>query len=712
MSGKNPASPPPSLAGHFEAPDGYMGHFGWLCGYSADAPFLNDALTRFTGLTIAQRAALGRIFLAAVLDRGNPPLPLTDVPGVAHLPLTGDADGHPPFRLLHAKVALLGFRHLTDPGRWQVRLLVSTGNWTRQTLEESLDLIWRLDLPAGEAAATPVTPKSLEPRDCADVRAAWGLLSWLLDHANTSLLSAGAPGRPGAARLAEREVRGWLDACQARAEGRPRFFDSRRAPLLDRVLEILGEHAPSQRSYLAMGSGFYEGEGNAATDLVPLAILRKLRERGLLRAQSEVDVFVDPGACQALAAPQARDALKSHGVCLRPAAAPEAIFGARAQERSLHAKFLFGATARNGAFTNAWLYLGSGNLTRPGFLNRMSATGGNLEAGVLLFPAGVFLRSEKEAAGRDAEEPGRLMTRLLPVQWEKKISGADALAAGAPKVERPDFPPPPVTWLLWDDTEGAPVLRAVERSAVAFTLLDAQGTPCPGEGGVFPWPWPRPALVTIRWRTADKVEEAQIPVVDKWGRAAARELPALDTEQAWDELAAFPLPPEEDEEEAGDGPGGSGGAPETKPGEGANHPIRRMMELVENIAGRQVSLPEADWKLWCLLLEQTLIQARGSAAVAYFRDELGEDPLWPLLAPCFRPEFAEDGESENGRLYEAALGAVRTSWGVAGLPGLGGTGREATHGGTQARAPGGGRLPRGRRSRMGRGTAAKGAEER
>ena len=77
-----------------------------------------------------------------MLDPGNPQITPKEVPGVIHLPM----NGVPPFRLLHAKVALLGFRHTSDARQWRLRLIVSTGNWTRQTLEESLDLAWRIDL--------------------------------------------------------------------------------------------------------------------------------------------------------------------------------------------------------------------------------------------------------------------------------------------------------------------------------------------------------------------------------------------------------------------------------------------------------------------------------------------------------------------------------------------------------------------------------------
>ena len=130
----DPIFRPPSLAQHFEAPDDWVGCFGWLCGFSADSGFLDDAVERFVRRTHAQRAYEGRIALAVMLDPSSPQISPKDVPGVLHLPISGQY----PFRLLHAKVAMLGFRHTSDPLRWRLRLLVSTGNWTRQTLEDSL----------------------------------------------------------------------------------------------------------------------------------------------------------------------------------------------------------------------------------------------------------------------------------------------------------------------------------------------------------------------------------------------------------------------------------------------------------------------------------------------------------------------------------------------------------------------------------------------
>ena len=156
---------PLSLAQNFDAPDDFVGCFGWLCGYSADAGFLDDAVERFVRQTRAQRAYNGRILLAVMLGPGNQQLPPIDAPGVLHLPFKGASM---PWLLLHAKVAILGFRHVSDPRKWQLRLIVSTGNWTRETLEDSLDLAWRVDFRSEELR---VTDHAIG-QTCADLRAA------------------------------------------------------------------------------------------------------------------------------------------------------------------------------------------------------------------------------------------------------------------------------------------------------------------------------------------------------------------------------------------------------------------------------------------------------------------------------------------------------------------------------------------------------------
>ena len=404
-----------------------------------------------------------------------------------------------------------------------------------------------------------------------------------------------------------------------------------------------------------------------------MRIVRELKEKSFLTSRPRVDIFVDPDSCQVMAKAGTLDSLKKNGFHLRPAAPPEAVFGERAAPRTLHAKFIFSAASGRkdeDACCGAWLYLGSGNLTWPGFIDKMSSTGGNLEAGVLLFPPEGLRWKQKN--GVDA---GKVITNLLPVQWDTEITTADALKSGPGKEEqREAFFAPPVAYLLWDDGDGQQTLDTGGDCPASLEVLDPQGRPCPRKGGVFEWKDARPCLVRIRWQEGCP-QEATVPVVDRWGRVAVRELPALDTEDVWWQLASFPLPPEKDDEDvSGVEEGGRAGksmAASGAPATGANYPVRRMMELVEHIAARQTEIREEDWPLWCLRLEQTLIQARDCASVVYFREVLKLDPLYPLFAPCFRPSFAEDKRSECGRRYEEALQAVRECWQVHKLPGLG-----------------------------------------
>ena len=122
----------------------FAASLGWLCGYSGDVAFFGDAIERFSQVSHNSRAASGNLCLAVMLDPHNPPISPVDVPGLAHLLFKENPER--PFRLLHAKVAILGFRSNANSEDWMIRLIVCTGNWTRKTLEESLDLAWYVEI--------------------------------------------------------------------------------------------------------------------------------------------------------------------------------------------------------------------------------------------------------------------------------------------------------------------------------------------------------------------------------------------------------------------------------------------------------------------------------------------------------------------------------------------------------------------------------------
>ncbi len=660
----------PSLAQHFEPPEDYTGLFGWMCGYSADAAFLNDALERFTRQTLSQRGDDGRAWMALMLDPGNSVISFADAPGIAHLPFLGA--GVRPFSLLHAKVALLGFSCISQPERWFVRLIVATGNWTRQTLEESLDLAWRIDLDSSDLANVGPEVKS----KCADVGAAWSLLQWLSEYFDKRLLEAGA-GAGG--RMAEAaRARARLDDCLRRCTGTagevaPRFFDNRGQSLLAQLANrVKATGSAAGRNYLAMGSGFYEAPGPSGTrPTVPFEIRDTLRGAGLLTNKAEVDLFVNPAGCQAIA--HAVEAITLGGIKVRSATSPEAVYGENGG-RTLHAKFLFSANWRENSVycASPWVYIGSGNLTGPGFTQAAGTNGGNLEVGVVFAPQPLRWYEDP------SESKQEVLTNLLPLQWEKTYTSPEGLIPGNGFPERPDeYVAGPVAWLEWHSaTEGGELVAPGPVSS-EYDVLDSSHNACAKRGGAFLWPGQRPRQVVVQWRSDDARRwECPVPVIDEFGRISGTTLPALDIQDAWWQLADFPLPPPADEVEPGDGEDPPGSGKTKTRGDGSNgrvpgtYPIRQMMELVENIAAKQTAIGEHDWLAWCARLEQTLRQASGAEAIETFA-ALGLNPLSPLWAQPFRPSFAESGHGSSGQGYEELLGRVEAAWGVVGLTPIG-----------------------------------------
>ncbi|MGC9195290.1 MAG: hypothetical protein ACP5IL_07535 [Syntrophobacteraceae bacterium] len=657
----------PSLAQYFDAPEDYMGYFGWICGYSADTTFLNDAAERFTGQTMAQRAYGGNIYLAAMLDDGNPYISSVDAPGVAHLPIKSLE--RKPFVLLHAKVALLGFRHRNDISRWKLRIIVSTGNWTQQTLESTLDLAWWIDLSSEQLSG--VVNNDVR-QCCADIKAVQNLFLWMGELFDQSLLGASREND-----TARKKVNEWIEQCFTKADKtRPRFFDNRKKALLAQLPKIIQEQTSKvSRNYLAMGSGFYESASDQnRVPAVIESIVSSLRNAFLLTNSAEMDIFVNPGACQAVAL--SVKALNSGGFKVRPAAPPPLVFGENSG-RTLHAKFLFSANKRNNSnnCSAPWVYLGSGNLTGPGFANQMSADRGNLEAGVVFAPQNLFWEISRGI------DPGSVVTNLLPIQWDSDIRPDDpTIEAGGDMPTRDEqFVAAPVAWLKWSDQGdgNSGILQRPPDSPAELDVLSQDGETCTRNKQGFFWPGPRPRQVIILYETNDgRQQKCIVPVVDEFGRIAATTLPKLDLDAAWWQLADFPMPPEDEYLDREDAPvedvyTQSGKA--SRVSASITYPVRQMMELIENIAAKQTEVREADWQVWCNRLKQTLNQMKGDPVIEYFRSDLKLNPLSPLDSAPFRPFFAETAQNEHGKRYQEVLQTAMKAWGVNDLAAIGET---------------------------------------
>lgn len=646
---------PPSLLQHFAPPQDYEGCFGWLCGYSADAGFLDAAAERFTQQTAGQRSYTGKVALVALLDRGQPQILPHEAPSVLHAPLR-DASG---FALLHAKVALLGFRHTQSPERWCLRLVVSTGNWTRQTVEKSLDLSWSVNIRSDELDARD-RPVLLAR---ADVAAAWDLLQWLQSRFDLDALSAASQGLTGIARELFAQ---WCGRVAGARLPRPRFFDSRTRSLLRQLPSLARDHAGNvARNTLVLGSGFYETGGNGQAPSVLVRTVDALKSKGLVTASCDVHVVVEPGACQAVAS--ALPAIHGLGWRVWPAGQPDFL---GSQKRNLHAKFVFACGDRKNSNTclNAWLYLGSGNLTTPGFIQACPV--GNLEAGVLVTENALYW-----SKGRGLD-PQWWSGNRLPLQWEREVLAPQDLSHGEGMPDRPPaFEPPPVAWCQYLPARaGLPARLQLPVHDVPVDVLDTELRACAPCGPLqVAWLGARQPSVVVQWYGAGCQLRCSIPVIDSAGRVAALELPKLDLESAWWQLHQFPQAPAEEDARTDEAEFDAGSAMATAAHTVAETEsvVRTMMRLVENIADKQAGLAQGDWEAWCISLEQALRQAADCAAVKAFAAEIALNPLHALRQACSLPAFAHPTVSPHRQRYLAVLDAIADCWGVSCLPPIG-----------------------------------------
>jgi hypothetical protein len=635
---------PPALTQYFDPPEGYLGEFGWLCGYSADALFMEAATERFTMSTRAARAKEGHIALTMMLDPGNPQISLVEVPGLLHSPYIEKASK--PFRLLHAKVALLGFRgkHHND---FLVRLVVSTGNWTRDTLESSIDLVWSTAVGSAELEKQPGHLMT----QCADIRAAQAFVEYVGSLFDLRLLDSMPGTRTSETSNRRKRLTSWLRKIADRAgDATPHFFHNRSQPLLDQLREKVGDIAGSTtRNRLLVGSGFFEGrsaeEDESAVSLGK--IVQTLRSANLVTRGCPVELFANRTTCAGLT-----------GLCERDGWTLREGRWEQAPERTLHAKFIFSGfeQSRSDSCGSAWLYLGSGNLTKPGFTSRASARGGNLEAGVVVNASGLEWKS---------------LPKLLPVSDKAALLTPTDIAASQQEEDRllSYLAAPVHAFHIEMSHNGCLLVPHPWPLPATVTVLDANDQPCNASDGGYAWEGPIPRLVRVEWREEDELRFASVPTVDEYGRIAGATLPELTLEDAWDELIYFPSAGEDGEDE--DGFETHGSAPSTGlPSRESNYAIRRIMTLVEKIASAQCEADESEWPLWCARLEQVLTRTANCESV-HACQALGVNVLSPLRERSFRPDFAI-GKTSHALCYESALNAVEDAWQMRHLRPLGG----------------------------------------
>lgn len=581
----------------FMPPPDCFGDFGLMCGFTATPQVLRQIRSTFAGELA--RPALA-IFIHPTVNA------VSDIGGLAWMWMRLRDRG---YNLLHAKVALLGFRRRTDDG-YVVRLVVSTGNWTEDPLTGSVDLFWSIDVDINAA----------DMRDIADLRAAWAMFDWLRERADCTLIERDYDGHRPDARLAA-----------AISQLPPstvvsRFIDSREHPLFPQVVDRIGTRKKANR--LILGSGYFESAGTGDAGL-PERLRRALERSKTLSRNSSLDLFLNPQACQGIASRAAM--LADAGWILR-----RSISALHGEDARLHAKFVL--LASGDKEVTGRLYLGSGNLSRNGFETAASA-GGNLEAGVVVdVPEGLSWRGRKGICS------------LLPIQFSETVT-PNMLQPGDGFIH-PDEPValPPVSWLVWQEGElSAP-------KGLAISVVGPDGTP-----SMTPcrWPAPAPTIVTL----ADSIW--RLPVISG-GVLVLPRTPEMTIEDVLVGLGAFPEPPDRDQPE--DGAEGCeplvsiSEAPDARP---STYAIRRMMSLLVRLAELQARIDPRDWHRWCRELRQNLcaITSQEQEMIGFFR-RAGANPITVLADPRMRPDEADC------TILDAALAAVANDWKLSDLPSL------------------------------------------
>ncbi|MEO6316772.1 MAG: hypothetical protein ABIU63_15175 [Chitinophagaceae bacterium] len=636
---------PLSLVQYFDPPDKHIGTFGWACGYSAGADFLNLALERFTGRTKPVRARDGIISLIIMLDKSNPQIPMNLVPGIFH----AGRDGKKllPFRLLHAKLALLHFKNIENPSKSHLRLLVSTGNWTSQTLSESLDLVCSIDLNSDDFNSCKADKKQIRT----DLIAAWSLIQELRNFFPHSIVNA---NKDKETYIYYHSFESILNSIPKPRDGVSRLLDNRSNSLLEQLPDLINKSGKKlARNYIALGSGFFQKPHSSGQ--VPTVIQRiftSLHKSDLVTKNPEKELFVNPDSCQGVAKSVAE--LKKNDWTIRKAIDP------LNAKRALHAKFVFSANQRSGSnsCSNAWLYIGSGNLTEAGFTSKMSPIAGNIEVGIVLFPGKLYWRHEKKI------KPAECVNKLLPMDWgeDSLVNLGEDLSTGEEMPDKiQDFVAAPISWFKWIEREGEGLLQPGEECHTEYQVYKQKDEVCIKDvDGNWVFGKDQPSVVDVRWGYEFKFSSL-VPVIDLFGRIAGKKLSKIQLEEVWWQLEAFPdFTGNEDDEESLDLPDyefDKESDLKKQRSRTGSYSIRKMMELVENIADKQTAVTFADWKVWCNRLEQCLAQTIESEEYTIFR-AMNINPLSPLRNESFRPSYAVDNLTEEGKYYETVLNRI------------------------------------------------------
>jgi hypothetical protein len=617
-----------------------------ICGLSADIETLERITSAFTGQSKVQRAASGLLRSVLMLDASARLLSPLAVPGMLQLAPCAATDWKQQTSLMHAKVALMGYAESPFGAPTALRLVVSTGNWTRETWGSGsqIDMFWT------------TTCKTLQPGERptqahADIAAALAFFEQMMSALYPQSIDF-LQKQPLAMT--------WLEIWKAqlswsRANRPANFIHSLEKPLFDQIKK----HFPkSGICTLVAGSGFFEQASKEAAGKPK--VLAKLEELGKPGKRFLVSNASQAGALAGWIGANLKKAASGELDGWNLCAPADPLQPKQTLARTfLHAKYIAGLKrvyrSKNDTGTLGALYIGSGNLSRAGLLtcaslgasNSRRRHTGNIEAGIFMDEELVI------------EQVWHALARGKPMTPE-------AMKAMVPGDSEPIFEPrdPPPVLFAQAASRRLHLVRAEPQLALQLKIigtgdwLDIQARQediSLPDDSIPPIVWVRlPATHSLA-----NPEVHEVPVFSEDG-VLCRQLPAqLSADDVLDALLAFPAaPPYLADPNVPVQASGKSGAVASDTAK--CYPLRLLASMIEAIGQRNCVLTIEQFPFWLSQLRVLLLQQVSEADRSAVQ-QTGIDLFPALHRPGFAPPWL-NGSPALKASYETLIGDIQRAW--------------------------------------------------
>lgn len=636
----------------FTPPNGYGGDFGWVCGFTAEADVMREIANRFTLNAGSFIATHRRPALCLITDPASPQITPIEAVGIHHMTLASSwRQAFQGRGIFHAKVALLHFTEeasaASDNRKSVLRLVVSTGNWTRETMARNIDMFWKTEVTVGD-------PNS-DPQAIADIQHSYAMFKAIRPH-----LSPNPWITPTRRALNEAPYSGLHRIVEKlpASGSTPRFFHSLNAPLRGPMIERFKTSAAGKM--LLMGSGFFAGGDPGPIDADQSqgaeAFLNSLADELTQSVKKPTrSLVLNPDACQNLA--KVAPAMAKQGWnFLKPKFAEDVPDGSG----KLHAKFIYSGRPDR---LDGMLYIGSGNLTPAGM-------GGHPKAGLWNFEAGVVL---------DVSQKGELHEHLpFDASQAIDLSKYQLSSGDAFEMSVRFSGDCPVTHFVLKENDTASALVAcltvpdLTRIDISHSGQDWQ--PLQAEVALDSSALP-PATVRVRFKLGANVTDTVIvPVFSENGAQIIPDLHRRRLEDVLDALLQFsltgrePVAENHDQENDDESRGGSSGNGLAH--QPSQYSARRLMAVITALGETQAELPLDQCRLWAnRMVEHARSITRTEPQVL---QELRDMKLNPFLH-LSRPEFLPlNNDADTTAILTAAHELAADLWGVGAYRGFDG----------------------------------------